>query len=100
MSANRYLTPPPRGLLPLPHVQFWETENRWRLDSSHSRGHRRDIPNLVDVAGVRTVNAYKTSPARPMSSDHASKADEHTWENADRHSVTFARVHVRNLKIG
>ena len=43
------------GLLPLPHVQFWETENSWRLDSSHRGGHPRDIPRLVDASDVRTV---------------------------------------------
>ena len=54
------------GLLPLPHVQFWETENSWRLDSSHRGGHRRDIPCLVDASDVRTVNALKTPPAWSM----------------------------------
>jgi len=49
-----------RGLLPWPHVQFWETENSWRLDSSYRGGHRRDIPCLVDASDVRTVNALKT----------------------------------------
>jgi hypothetical protein len=47
------------GLLPLPHVQFWDTENIWRLDSSHRGGHRRDIPCLVDASDVRAVNALK-----------------------------------------
>ena len=56
-------TPPARGLLPLPHVQFWETENSWRLDSLHRGGHRRDIPCLVDASDVRTVNALKAPPA-------------------------------------
>ena len=58
-GCNRDVTPPARGLLPLPHVQFWETENSWRLDSSHRGGHRRDIPCLVDASDVRTVNALK-----------------------------------------
>jgi hypothetical protein len=31
--------------------------NSWRLDSSHRRGHRRDIPCLVDASDVRAVNA-------------------------------------------
>jgi hypothetical protein len=48
------------GLLRLPDVQFWETENIWRLDSSHRGGHRRDIPCLVDASDVRAVNALKT----------------------------------------
>ena len=61
------ITPLVRGLLPLLHVQFWETENSWRLDSSHRRGHRRDIPCLVDASDVRTVNAFKTPSARSMS---------------------------------
>jgi hypothetical protein len=45
-----------RGLLLLPHVQFWEAENSWRLASSHRGGYRRYIPCLVDVSDVRTVN--------------------------------------------
>jgi len=44
----------------LPHVQFRETENSWRLDSSHRGGHPRDIPCLVDASDVRTVNALNT----------------------------------------
>ena len=59
-------TPPVRRLLTLPYVQFWETENGWRLDSSHSGGHRRDIPCLVDASDVRTVNAIKLLPAWSM----------------------------------
>ena len=55
------------GLLPLRHVQFWETENSRRLGSSHRGGHRRDIPCLVDASDVRTVNALKTPPASSMS---------------------------------
>jgi hypothetical protein len=54
---DRDVTPPARGLLRLQHVQFWETENCWRLDSSHRGGHRRHIPCLVDASDVRTVNA-------------------------------------------
>jgi hypothetical protein len=49
------------GLLPLPHVQFWETENGGRLDRSHRGGHHRDIPCLVDASGVRTVNVLKAA---------------------------------------
>ena len=44
-------------LLPLPHVQFWQTENSGRLDSSYRGGHRRHIPCLVDAAGVCALNA-------------------------------------------
>jgi len=52
------------GLLPLPHVQFWETENSWRLDSSHRGGRCRDIPCLVDASDVRTVNLFiQVSPS-------------------------------------
>jgi hypothetical protein len=51
-----------RSLLPLPHVQFWETENGWRLDSSHRGGNRRGIPCLVDASDVCTVTALKTPP--------------------------------------
>jgi len=53
------VTSPARSLLPLPHVQFWETENSGRLDRSHRGSHRRDIPCLVDASDVRTVNAPK-----------------------------------------
>ena len=63
--------PPARGLLPLPHVQFWETENSWRLDSSHRGGHRRDIPCMVDASDVRTMNALKTRPEWSMSASMA-----------------------------
>jgi len=55
-----------RGLLPFPHVQFWETETSWRLDRSHRGGHRRDIPCLVDASHVRTVNALE---AHSLTSD-------------------------------
>src|ERR1700685_2267210 len=47
------------GLLPLAHVQFWQTENSGRLDRSHRWGYRRDISGLVDAADVRTVNAVE-----------------------------------------
>lgn len=47
------------GLLPLPYVQFWKTENTWRLDRSYCGGHRRDIPCLVDVTDVRTLSATR-----------------------------------------
>jgi hypothetical protein len=49
----------PRALLPLPHVQFWQAENSCRLDRSHRRRHRRNIPCLVDASNVRTMNALK-----------------------------------------
>ena len=42
-------------LLPSLNVQFWKTENCWRLDNSYRRGHRRDIPCLVDATNVCTV---------------------------------------------
>ena len=51
------------GLLPLPHVQLWETQNSWRLDSPHRGGYRRNVPYLVDASGVRTVNPLKTAPS-------------------------------------
>ena len=62
-ERNRDVTPPARGLLPLPHVQFWETENSGRLDRSHRGRHRRDISCLVDASDLRTLNAFKTPPA-------------------------------------
>jgi uncharacterized protein (DUF1810 family) len=48
---------PPAQLLPLPYVQFWETENSWGLDGSHRGGHCRAAPGMVDASGVRTVIA-------------------------------------------
>jgi hypothetical protein len=53
------------GLLPLPHVQFWKTENSWRLDSSHRGDGCRDIPCLVDASDVRTVNLFVQFPQLP-----------------------------------
>ena len=67
MSVTAILRHSSPGLLPLPHVQFWKTENSWRLDSSHRGGHRRDFPRLVDASNVRTVNALKTAPPSLMS---------------------------------
>ena len=55
-ARPRRFTAVAQGLLTLPHVQLWETENSWRLDRSHRGSHRRDIPGLVDASGVRTVN--------------------------------------------
>src|SRR5580704_16436926 len=43
-ERNRDMTPPALSLLPLPHVQFWETDNGGRLARSHRGSHRRDIP--------------------------------------------------------
>jgi hypothetical protein len=55
------------GLLPLAHVQFWQTENCWRLDRSHCGRHRRDISGLVDASDVRTVNAVENDRGhRPL----------------------------------
>jgi hypothetical protein len=54
-----YASRPSRALLTLPHVQFWQAENTWRLDGSHRRRHRRNIPCLVDASNVRTMNALK-----------------------------------------
>jgi len=59
MAMLRHLSHLLRRLLPLPNVQFWETENSWRLASSHRGGHRRDIPRLVDASDIRTVSAIK-----------------------------------------
>ena len=50
-----------RGPATIADVQLWETENSWRLGSSHRGGHRRDIPCLVDASDVRTVNALNPS---------------------------------------
>jgi len=67
MSENGDFSPLACSLLRLPHVQFWETENAWRLDRSHRGGYGRDIPSLVDASSVRIVNALKAPPARSMS---------------------------------
>ena len=55
------------GLLPLAHVQFWQTENGGRLDRSHCGSYRRHISCLVDASDVRTVNILTTPPAWSMS---------------------------------
>jgi hypothetical protein len=47
------------GLLSSLNVQLWKTEDSWRLDHSYRRGHRRDIPCLVDATNVRAVNIYR-----------------------------------------
>lgn len=52
MGILRQLT-----LLAWPNVQFWKTEKRWRLDSSHHGCNYRDIPGLVDAADVCAVKA-------------------------------------------
>jgi hypothetical protein len=44
-------------LLPLADVQFWETEDSWRLDGSHRWSDRRNIPCMVDASDVRAVKA-------------------------------------------
>jgi len=57
MISQHYVTHV--GPLPLPHVQFCETENSRGLDSSYRGGRRRDVPCLVDASDVRAVNALK-----------------------------------------
>jgi hypothetical protein len=57
-ERNHDVTPPARGPATIADVQFWETENRGRLDRSHRGSHRRDIPCLVDASNVRTLNAF------------------------------------------
>jgi hypothetical protein len=44
-----------RGLLASLNVQFWKTEDSWRLDGSYRWRNRRDIPCLVDATDVRTL---------------------------------------------
>ena len=60
MSADEDVKP--FGLLPLPNVQLWETENSERLDSSRGWSHRRAIPCLVDAPTLRAVNSLKIRP--------------------------------------
>ena len=51
------------GLLPLAHVQFWQTENGRRLDRSSRRRNYRDIPGLVDASSLcAVVNRENLSP--------------------------------------
>lgn len=64
MAMLRHLA---RGLLALPYVQLWETENSGRLDSSRRWGHRRAIPCLVDAPNLRTVNALRVLRVKSMS---------------------------------
>jgi hypothetical protein len=63
-ERTRDVTPPARGLLPLRRVQFWEIQNRWRLDRSHRGGTRHDFACLVDASDVRTVNAAQETLRR------------------------------------
>lgn len=57
---------PGRSLLPLPNVQFWETEDDGRLDSSHRGRRHRDIPHLVDASDVRAVTALIPARSRRL----------------------------------
>jgi len=83
-----------RGLLPLPHVQFWETENSWRLDRSHRGGHRRDIPCLVDASHVRTVNALEAP------SGVVNERNGDVSPTASLHSVVAMIATVASLRRG
>jgi hypothetical protein len=42
-------------VLPCHRVQFWQTENRWRLDRSYRGCRRRVIPRMVDAARFRSL---------------------------------------------
>jgi len=51
------MTPEPglSPVLPCHRVQFWQTENRWRLDRSYRGCRRRVIPRMVDAARFRSL---------------------------------------------
>jgi len=42
-------------VLPCHRVQFWQTENSWRLDRSYRGCRRRVIPRVVDAARLRSL---------------------------------------------
>jgi hypothetical protein len=63
-QGYREVMPPARGLLPWPHVQFWEAENRRGLDRPHRWGHCRNIPCVVDASDVCTLRALNDAWAR------------------------------------
>ena len=42
-------------VLPCHRVQFWQTENSWRLDRSYRGCRRRVIPRMVDAARFRSL---------------------------------------------
>jgi hypothetical protein len=42
-------------VLPCRRVQFWQTENSWRLDRSYRGRRRRVIPRMVDAARFRSL---------------------------------------------
>jgi hypothetical protein len=60
--GNSGFTPPAAGLLPSPHVQFWQAENSWRLGSSHRGGYRRDIPRGYSSYPFVKVRSGTTNP--------------------------------------
>lgn len=45
--------------LPLPHVQFWETENPCGLGCSHRGYPRRNLSCLLDASNIRTLKALQ-----------------------------------------
>ena len=99
VSRLRHLA---RSLLPLPHVQFWETENGWRLDSSHRGGRGRNIPCLVDASDVRTLNALKTPSRGSMSATaiYRKPSDPLSFGDGKTIRVFDLREHVKRRVAG
>ena len=50
-------------VLPSRRVQFWQTENSWRLDRSYRGRRRRVIPRMVDAARFRSLIDEFPSPS-------------------------------------
>jgi hypothetical protein len=50
-------------MLPCNRVQFWQTENSWRLDRSYRGCRRRVIRRLVDAARFRSLIHEFPSPS-------------------------------------
>jgi len=59
------MAPEPRlsPVLPCHRVQFWQTENSWRLDRSYRGCRRRVIPRMVDAARFRSLIDEFPSPS-------------------------------------
>jgi hypothetical protein len=50
-------------VLPCHRVQFWQSENGWRLDRSYRGCRRRVIPRMVDAARFRSLIDEFPSPS-------------------------------------
>jgi hypothetical protein len=68
-------------VLPCHRVQFWQTENSWRLDRSYRGRRRRIIPHMVDAARFRSLIDEFPSPSRTPCSQ--SPAYQLSWPSED-----------------